>query len=211
MTVLLLLYIFLPLVMSLIYGNTALFEFDIYIYKLTFNLLFALVVFLIPKLFRGMFKKFDFVEVSFLFLIFIFVIYFKLMLAIALIALFLRPNLQHIMDKLVMWAFYLSIILLGIFLSNGVQVIWGLILASFAVLSQIVISIILVRKFTWKDKVYLALAQQNGITSIVLAVLIEKAFPGTISIIAPTLFFINILYYISGHIADKYFQYSSCK
>jgi NhaP-type Na+/H+ or K+/H+ antiporter len=206
MTVLLLLYLALPMVSVFLNGGILSLNLESYFYELFYNLSFALALFILFQFFKEYFKRYKILEIFLLFLIFAGVVYLKLMLAIAIIALFFRPKIEKYIDKSIVLAFYLSTILLGILLINGISLEIGLLLALFTVLSQIISSFILVNHFSKKDKIYLAFGQQNGITSIILSILIEGFYPGTIAIIAPAIFFINSIYYLLNYLADKYFD-----
>jgi len=206
MTVLLSIYLALPLLGTYIKGKDLSFDFTSYFSELFYNLLFAAFIFILFKIFQKKFSQKKILEILLLVIIFCFVIYFKLMLSIALIALFFRPKISKTLDKAINFSLYISTILLGILLINGISFFIGFLLAIFTVLSQIIALFILMREFSQKDKVYLAFGQQNGITSIILAIIIESFYSGTISIIAPAIFFINSLYFILNHLADKYFK-----
>ena len=50
---------------------------------------------------------------------------------------------------------------------------------------------------------YLAFAQQNGITAMILALLFETELPETVGIVAPAILFINLGYYLVNRMLPK--------
>ena len=129
-------------------------------------------------------------------------VYFKWMLGIALLGLFLRPSIKRLPD-LISAAFYIAILLLGFLLVNGINWLNGLILALAALLSQVFVGFLLTRGLPRVERFYLAFAQQNGITAMILALLFETQLPETVSIVAPAILFINLGYYLINRILQK--------
>jgi NhaP-type Na+/H+ or K+/H+ antiporter len=133
---------------------------------------------------------------------FVIAVTFKWMLGIALIGLFLRPNIKRLPD-LISAAFYIAILLLGFLLVNGINWLSGLILALAAMLAQVIVGFLLTRGLTRVERFYLAFAQQNGITAMILALLFETQLQETVSIVAPAILFINLGYYIINRMLQK--------
>lgn len=128
------------------------------------------------------------------------------MLGIALIGLFLRPvTLEKTIDKTVAWALGIAALLLGLLLIDGASVWQGVMLGIMAYVSQTIVGLILTRKLSKKDRWHIALAQQNGITAIILALLFEQSHPGTVAIVAPAIIVINTLHWMCNSIMDRYF------
>ena len=79
---------------------------------------------------------------------------------------------------------------------NGVYWIQGLALGAGAILAQILIGLLLTRNLPRNESLYLAFAQQNGITAMILALFFEKDLPGTVGVVAPAIIIINLGYYL---------------
>lgn len=133
------------------------------------------------------------------------------MLAIALIGLFLRPRLTRnpdgfprSLDRLTVLAFALATTALGVLLVPEVRWLPGLVLGVAAFTAQVLAGTVLGRAQTRTDRVSLALAQQNGITAIVLALLLESSFPGTVGVVAPAILIINVLHVVTNGVYDAW-------
>jgi len=130
-----------------------------------------------------------------------------LLLSIALIALFIRPNFWKNIDLTTSIAFYISIFILWMFLINWVDIKWGILLWILVFISQILVTFLFWKEFSIKDKLYLSVGQQNWITSIILALFLEKYFPWQIvSTIWVAIVVITILYYFFNYILDREFN-----
>jgi hypothetical protein len=130
-----------------------------------------------------------------LFSSFIIAIYYFLMLSIALVGLFMRPHIEKLIQQTVHFALLMAALLLGLLLNDSFNIIAAVILGSAAYAAQILVGYILCRKLSHQDKIHIALAQQNGITAIILSLLFEQFYPGTIAIVAPAIMIINLLHY----------------
>lgn len=126
-------------------------------------------------------------------------------LAVALVGLQVRPQIpgrpeaaRRMLDGAVNAAFLLASVLLGVVLSAGISPVPGLVLGVTAYIAHAVVSLPLTRSQARADKIPLALAQQNGITAIILALLLEPFFGGTVAIVAPAILVINLLYLLSN-------------
>jgi hypothetical protein len=120
-----------------------------------------------------------------------------LMLGLAIAGLFFRPYLGKWLDRATQVALLLASAALGLLLVDGVALVPGLLLGGAAFAAQIVVALILTRKLPRCDRGYLALSQQNGITAIILALLLERSFVGTAAVVAPAILVINTLHLCS--------------
>ena len=140
-----------------------------------------------------------------LFLSIIISIVFNLTLGIAFIALFLRPKLDKVLSRTVTVAFYLGIFLLGITITLNMQaIIYGIILGILAVGAQVIATILIARNLSKTDKLHLAFAQYNGITSIGLGIFFQHYFPHITSYIAFAVITINSIYYLTNNYFYKF-------
>jgi len=162
------------------------------------NLLFVLVTYLIHKYLRDNKTA----QILLLLACFIFAIIFQWMLGIAIIALFLRPRIKQL-SLIISTAFYAAVLLLGFLLVNGVYWVQGLALGVGAILAQIIIGLLLTHNLPRNERLYLAFAQQNGITAMILALFFEKDLPTTVGIVAPAIIFINLGYYLFNSVIFK--------
>jgi hypothetical protein len=121
------------------------------------------------------------------------------MLGIAFIGLFLRPEIKKL-PLIISTAFYIAVLLLGFLLVNGIYWMEGLALGAGAILAQILVGFLLTRDLPANERLYLAFAQQNGITAMILALFFEKDLAGTVGIVAPAIIFINLGYYFFNRI-----------
>src|SRR5262249_35020891 len=111
--------------------------------------------------------------------------HFSLMLGGAVSGLFLRPPALSTLARVTPFAYYTAAVMLGLVLVHGVSPWVGAVLGLSAFLAQVVVGGVIARRLDTRDRRYLMLAQQNGITAIVLALILEVHFPGTVGIIAP--------------------------
>jgi NhaP-type Na+/H+ or K+/H+ antiporter len=121
-----------------------------------------------------------------------------LMLGVALMGLFYRLPIDKALRRVVATAFLVAAFALGLLLAPGVDWRTGLVLGIAAYLAQFVVGLLLCWRQQRYDRLYLALAQQNGITAIILALLLETSFPGTVGIVAPAILTVNVLYLIAN-------------
>lgn len=119
-----------------------------------------------------------------------------LLLALALIGLFFRPPLGRFVDGATQVALYAGCVAMGLVLvvDEARWLLIGLVLGIAAYASQVVAGFVLTTPRRWRgDRVRLALGQQNGLTAIILALLLEPDFPGAVAIIAPAIVVVNLL------------------
>lgn len=130
---------------------------------------------------------------------------FSLFLALAVIGLFLRPK-GDVVDRAAAYAVLpLATFAVGLVLIGGVAIVPGLVLGAAAYAAQVVIALVLTLPKMWHgDRVRLALAQQNGMTAIVLALTLEPTFPGTVAIVAPAIVTVNVLHAFCNGVWDHF-------
>ena len=131
----------------------------------------------------------------------------SLLLALALLGLFFRPNLGRWVDGLAQAGMALALAAVGLVLAAefswvlaGVGVVLGV--AAFG--AQAVVAFALTVPKRWRgDRVRLALGQQNGLTAIILALLLEPTFPGAIAVVAPAVVVVNVLHAATNGLYDR--------
>jgi NhaP-type Na+/H+ or K+/H+ antiporter len=155
------------------------------------NLIFVILVYLLSR----SLKRNSTALLVLLAVCFVIAITFKWMLGIAIIGLFLRPVIKKL-PLIISSAFYIAVLLLGFLLVNGVFWLDGLALGLGAILAQVIVGFLLTRDLPRNERLYLAFAQQNGITAMILALFFEKDLMGTVGIVAPAIVFINLGYYL---------------
>lgn len=127
-----------------------------------------------------------------------------LMLAIAIAGLFVRPGVfEALIPRITNGALLASGVLLGLLLVNGVSLTYGLLLGAMAFAAQVVVGTVLSRGLPRPDRVHLALAQQNGITAIILALRLEVQFVGVVAIVAPAIVVTNAIYFATNWLSDR--------
>ncbi|MEV5408144.1 hypothetical protein AB0K60_04770 [Thermopolyspora sp. NPDC052614] len=127
-----------------------------------------------------------------------------LMLGIALIGLFFRPGLDAWMEKAIDAAYFLATFALGMLLAGGVDLKLGVVLGAAAFAAQIVAALLIARRLPTRDRVHLALAQQNGITAVILALLLAPRLPYAVSVVAPAILTVNVLNIVSNAVWDRW-------
>lgn len=129
---------------------------------------------------------------------------FSLLLALAFIGLFLRPPEHWQIDRAVLVALLLASLAVGLLLAGGLAIVEGVVLGVAAYLAQVVVAAVLTLPRSFRgDRVRLSLAQQNGLTAIVLALTLEQTFPGTVAIIAPAIVVVNVLHAVCNGVLDR--------
>ncbi|MFC4050619.1 hypothetical protein ACFOY4_13060 [Actinomadura syzygii] len=132
-----------------------------------------------------------------------------LMLAVAVTGLFFRVGAYAgLIDRAVSVAFLIASFALGLLLVDGVDPLPALVLGCAAFGAQALISLLVVpvlkHGLSRRDRVHLALGQQNGITAIILALALEPDFRGTVGIVAPAILVVNVLHYASNGILNRF-------
>jgi hypothetical protein len=131
-------------------------------------------------------------------------VWFSLLLALALIGMFFRPRLGRGLDRLIQAATVLATFAVGLAVVGGIEPTKALVLGGAAYVAQIVVGLLLTMPRRWRgDRARLALAQQNGMTAIVLALMLEPRFPGTIGIVAPAIVVVYVLHALCNGLLDR--------
>ena len=127
-----------------------------------------------------------------------------LMVGLALIGLFLRPRgLETAVDGAVRIALVAAMVLVGLQLADGVDVVAGVALGAAAYGAQVVVAAALTRGLPRLDRLHLALSQQNGITAIILSLLLEPAYPGTVAVVMPAIVTANLMHAAANAVLDS--------
>jgi len=128
-------------------------------------------------------------------------VYWVLLLGLAAAGLFYRPGLAAVLNRLVAVAFWVALVMLGLVLADGVRWWPGLVLGFAAFGAQVVVGGLLTRSLP-ADRARLSFSQQNGITAVILALLLENVFPGTVAVVAPAVLVVNVLHLVSNRVLD---------
>jgi NhaP-type Na+/H+ or K+/H+ antiporter len=133
-------------------------------------------------------------------------VYYFWMLGIAVVGLFLRPPIEKAIDFSLHWALSMAAVLLGILMINGINV-WGGVALGFAAYSaQIIVGLLMTKRLRLKDRLHISFAQQNGITAMILALLFETYYPGTVAIVAPGIITVNVLHVVANLLLDAHLE-----
>lgn len=135
------------------------------------------------------------------------------LVAVACAGLFLRaPAIDRWIPSMVRVAFFLCVCMLGTFLRWDVwSVSFGAVLALATCASQAVAAVLLTLPggFSVRDRISLMIAQESGITAIILALVLEREFPGAALIIAVAVVVINIVYLLVNRLVDELYPSSN--
>jgi hypothetical protein len=126
-----------------------------------------------------------------------------LLLGLAISGLFFRPAIEPALRRLVQVAFLVATVLLGMLLVDGVHLLRGGVLGAAAYLAQAAVALVIARRQPRQDRIYLALGQQNGITAIIIALLLEPTFPGVAGTVAPAILVVNLLHAAGNAVWDR--------
>jgi hypothetical protein len=126
-----------------------------------------------------------------------------LMLGLAIAGLFFRPRLGPIVGRSTQAAYLVATFLLGLLLVQGVDVVRGVVLGLAAVAAQLLVSVPISRGLPTADRLYLACGQQNGLTAVILALVLERNFPGTVGIVATAIVVINSIHALATVLLDR--------
>lgn len=124
---------------------------------------------------------------------------YQLMLGVALAGLLLRAKvLDKAVGRAIGGAFLLAFLTLGLLLAHGVRLWPGVVLGLAAFSAQAVVALgvipLFVRGLERGDRIALGLGQQNGITAILIALTLERDFPGTVATVGPAVITANLVY-----------------
>ncbi|MHB9857831.1 hypothetical protein [Streptomyces sp. YIM S03343] len=117
-----------------------------------------------------------------------------LMLGLALSALFFRPELGAWLGRVTNAALVVATLLLGVLLAGGADPLAGTILGAATFAAQILVAAVVGVGLPRHDRAALCLSQQNGITAIILALLLEPSLPDAVAIVAPAILVVNVLH-----------------
>ncbi|NUT97245.1 MAG: hypothetical protein HOY78_35015 [Saccharothrix sp.] len=123
---------------------------------------------------------------------------FSLLLALALTGLFFRPDLGKWVDGLAEVGMFAATFAVGLVLAFEFS--WalagiGAVLGAAAFGAQAAVAWVLTLPRRWRgDRMRLSLGQQNGLTAIILALLLEPTFPGAIAVVASAVVVVNLLH-----------------
>lgn len=127
-----------------------------------------------------------------------------LMLGVAIAGLFIRPAAaSRVIMRLTQLAWLVAAGLLGMLLIGGVSLVGGGLLGVMAFVAQMVVGAAFTRHLSTVDRVHLMLAQQNGITAIILGLRLEVDYPGSVAAVAPAIVVTNAVYFGSNWLADR--------
>jgi integral membrane sensor domain MASE1 len=82
-------------------------------------------------------------------------------------------------------------------LGHDFSLVAGLLLGIAAFTAHALVSSIITSGMSVADRGYLALGQQNGVTAIVLALVLEPDFPGSAGVVATAIVVVNLLHAVS--------------
>ncbi|GAA3468006.1 hypothetical protein [Nonomuraea roseola] len=128
----------------------------------------------------------------------------SLMLGIAAAGLYLRLPDARWLNRSVSAAFALSAFLMGLLLVGGANLMMGVLLGLSAFAAQMLAALVLTHGLPVIDRIHLGLAQQNGITAVILALAFERDFPGFVAVIAPAILTVNLVYVVANRAADTW-------
>jgi hypothetical protein len=128
------------------------------------------------------------------------------MLGLALSGLFFRPAVLALMPRLSQWALAVVACLLGMLLTDGVDLRTGLALGCAAYIAQVMVALPLTVGLPATDRAHLALAQQNGVTAMVLALILEPRHRGVVGIVAPAILATNCIHLAANRVIERRFQ-----
>lgn len=126
----------------------------------------------------------------------------SLMLGVATAGLYLRMPDSRWLTRAVTAAFALSAFLMGLLLVGGANLMTGVLLGLAAFAAQMLAALVLTHGLPLTDRIHLGLAQQNGITAIILALAFERDFPGFVAVVAPAILTVNLVYVLANRISD---------
>lgn len=126
-----------------------------------------------------------------------------LMLGVATSGLFLRPPIGDFLNGVMRIALPIAAMMLGMVLVGGIDIVHGVLLGIATFTSQIIVAPLLTRGLLKSDRIALAFAQQNGLTAIILSLLLEVHYKGVIEVVAPAIIVVNVLHAVVNSHLDK--------
>lgn len=131
------------------------------------------------------------------------------LLAIAIIGLFLRPPLAGLTRWALAAAGAAAAVLLGVLLAaavTGPALARGIALGVAAYAAHAVVAVAMTRSLPKPDRVHLTLAQQSGVTAIVLSLLLETDFPGVVAVVGPAIVTTNLIYQVTNWVVGRHLR-----
>jgi hypothetical protein len=129
-----------------------------------------------------------------------------LMLGVAVAGLFFRPPVGRALQVGSRVAFYVATFGLGMLLIKGIDVGPGLFLAGAAVGAHALVSVPISRGLTPRERAYLAAGQENGMTAVILALLLDRDFPGVVAVVAPAIAVIALIHGVWNGALDRHYH-----
>ncbi|MGW1060944.1 hypothetical protein [Micromonospora rubida] len=127
-----------------------------------------------------------------------------LMLGIALAGLVYRPPVAPVLDRLTQLAFLAASFALGLVLVGGPNLVPGVVLGLSAVAAHMLVAVVIGRRLPSSDRLDVVLGQQNGITAVLLALVLERQFVGTVAVVAPAIVTVNLLHAFGNGLREAY-------
>jgi hypothetical protein len=182
-----------------------------YVRDMGLNLLFAATIWLFTRIFCGLpLSKLakERLSLTLLFIAFCIAVYFKLMLGIAVVGLFLRPAIETAITVALNSALYIAAVASGALLAGGVWLDQAIVLGCAAFAAQMLVGygLAAIYRLGTADRVHIALAQQNGITAIILALALEASYVHAVGVIVPAILIVNGISYAANAAADAWLR-----
>jgi len=159
----------------------------------------------------------DAVQVAALAVLVVTAIHWSLFLGLAVTGLFFRPRRIGSLARISTACLVLATFGLGMVLVHGISPFEGAVLGVAAFCAHAVTALGLTRggrprggtgarapRYGRDDRGRLALGQQNGITAIILALVLEIDFPGTVAAVAPAILLVNLVHGASNALWDRW-------
>jgi hypothetical protein len=127
------------------------------------------------------------------------------MLGLAVLGLYFRMVSPRIVERFTTGAFFGATFLLGMVLADGMAIGPGIVLGMATYGAQVVVGLAVAWRLR-RDRWRLALAQQSGITAMLLALLLEPVIPGTIGVVAPAIATVAVLYITANALLDRVYR-----
>ncbi|GGS85445.1 hypothetical protein GCM10010156_49990 [Planobispora rosea] len=172
-----------------------------YFADLGLNALFALVAYLVWRLVRNAPPVLSYVAAA---TAIVSAAWSSLMLGLATAGLYLRLPDSRWLARVVSTAFALSAFLMGLLLVGGANMGMGVLLGLAAFAAQMLAALVLTHGLPVIDRVHLGLAQQNGVTAVILALVFERDLGGFVAVIAPAILTINLVHVVANRTADAW-------
>lgn len=129
-----------------------------------------------------------------------------MMLGVALIGLVVRPPIGRWLAGAVRASLVVVGGILGVLLADGVDLLAGVALGLAAFAAQLAMAPLVARRLPRADRWYLACAQQNGVTAITLAVALQFADVGAVSIVGivgPAIVTVNVVHAVAQQVLNR--------